>query len=251
MDIITMNDFLTNPTGKSSSSFARRDLIIADLEVRYDKLIKIKPIKIDMYRDKDTYIFYFRIPSEKFTKKLFYDVVLEFIPPSSNSSTIKTINNYRMKMFSNSPNFMFTYAYVYNKDNNLVTFLKSKISSKALKEPPKVKNPQMSYGFEKSVYFALLYLKRNKLYLKSSLLSVNKIPNRPLIKNKIKSSKDKLDEYNKIKMIEDKKAKKIKNDNKRTIANNRTTHRNHNKSVKKPKSNLKVKRPIKSTVKKK
>lgn len=258
-----MNDFLTNPTGKSSSSFARRDLIIADLNHRYDLLIKESNIEMKTFLDHGSYIFYLKIPSEKFTSKLYYDVVLEFIPISSKGNSGKketTINNYMMRMFSNSPNFMFTYAYVYKKDNNLVKFLENKLSKKSLEEEPKVKNPQLVYGFEKSVFFALLHIKRDGMNFISKLVNSPKI-NKTSLSKVIMTSNKKLDECNKLLKEERDKKKAEKAKKSRETAMKRTTHkvskekssnytsRTSSNLIKKPKkSGFNIKKPIKSTV---
>lgn len=220
--IITMNDFLTNPTGKSSAGFARRDLIIANLGYRFDKLISKYPITTQIYQyEKDSFLFKLRIPSEKYFNRLYYDVVLLFTPLIEKSNA-STINNYKMQMYSNSPNFMFTYAYVYNQDDNLVPFLKDKLNKKALTDEPKVKNPQFTYGFEKSVYFALLHLKRGGFNYISKIKNAPKLVNVSAFSSTIKSSDRILD------MIDDLKEKarlekQSKKESKLKEVKNRTT----------------------------
>lgn len=209
MTILTMQQFLKNPTGKSSAAFARRDLIIANLEKRFATLYKkrAKDFKVETYSYQGTYIFKFKIPSEKY-EGLKYDVVIQFIP-IGNSGKDLTLNNYALKIFSNSPAMMFTYAYVFNKNEMIIDFLIDKCSKRSLNEPPKIKNPQEMFGFEKSVYFSLLYIKQENLHAK-----VNIKPS-PLInikgfKKDIMTAEDKFEEYNKYKNgIENKKFDKL------------------------------------------
>ena len=197
---MTINQFLKNPAGHGSAAGARRDIIIENLENRYHKLYKNakRLFKMSVFTEDSNYFFIFNIPSETYYKeKLVYDVVIQLIPMGSASRDL-TLNRYAVKVFSNAPNFLFTYAYVYNKDDIIIDFLKDKVSELALTKPPEKRNPYQEYGFEKSVYFALLYIVGNK-HVTKALLKKNKDLNIKLIQNKIISCEEKLEEYNNIK----------------------------------------------------
>lgn len=163
--LITMDGYIKNPVGKGSANVARRDMIRRNLESRY--LVMLKQSK-SMFKIKDffidkvgNYILHMEVPSEYYYKEgLFYDVVIQFMVTDSSRVDL-TLKNYRIRLYSNSPAFMFTYGYVYNKDENLVPFLKNKLSSLALTKAPVIRNPDESYGYEKSVYFAILFLRDN------------------------------------------------------------------------------------------
>lgn len=225
MVVKTMQQFLNNPTGEASAVFARRDIVIANLQSRFNNLMKeyAKQFKCVVNVINGNYVFYLKVPSESYPNKLLYDVVLEFIPIGSANRDL-TINNYAVNVFSNAPNFIFTYAYVYNKDGNIVNFLKNKIGSKCLNEPPKTKNPSQSYGFEKSIYFALLYLK----YLGyNAKINANKVLDKRVTKDfiykKVMSGTDKLEEYNKMKENNEKKReyKALKTKGRVVLGNNK------------------------------
>jgi|GEM_PF-1799483 len=202
MKHITMTKLLQNPSGPYSAYFARRDLVIQNLTSRFQKLLTVhKDFKHEIYRDKDDFIFYFKIPSEKFETVL-YDVVIKFTPHEESSIGDMTLNNYSVMLFSNSPNFIFTYAYMYNQDGIIIPELKDKINSKALTQEAVVKNPLNSYGFEKSVYFALLYIKSFRLNVKSNILSKAGKPEWDKLYKAVKSSDLKLKEYNRLKANE-------------------------------------------------
>jgi hypothetical protein len=196
---VTMNKLLQNPSGPYSAYFARRDLTIKNLNDRFLQMQKDgKEFKLEIFRDKDEYYFYFKVPSETYDK-LHYDVVISFVPVGDQSKSDMTLNNYSVNLFSNAPNFLFTYAYVYNQDGILIDFLKDKISEKALNEPPDIRNPIKSYGFEKSVYFALLYIKMNRLHVKSAINHrTSKLDKKKLIKA-VDSTDEKLKQYNRAK----------------------------------------------------
>jgi len=223
MAVITMNRLLQNPTGPYSAYFARRDLTINDLTRRFLSLIKKHgDFKHEIFKDKDDFYFYFKVPSET-QEKLFYDVVLQFYPAVESAKSDFTLNNYGVKMFSNAPNFLFTYAYTYNKDDLLIDFLKKKISDKALDEPPNVRNPIQSYGFEKSVYFSLLFLKNSRYNIKSVIMSKAKKINKSDLLKAVDSTDEKLKHYNRAKANE-KSKKENKKLEKRVAKTSKTSY---------------------------
>lgn len=158
-----------------------------------------------------------KIPSET-VPELLFDVVLQFTP-LSNADAELTINHYSVQVFSNSPGFTFTYAYIYNKEGILIDFLRNKISSTAITTPPVIRNNEEIIGFEKSVYYALLYLKAMGYTYKSNLRRTSQIIKETsfLIRN-VKSSESKMLEYNNLKkkyklLQQEEKAKKLKSKN--------------------------------------
>lgn len=201
MVVKTIQQFLNNPIGDNSAVYGRRDIIIHNLENRFDKLIKTYLNKFKFYVNEiqGSYYFYIQLPSETYPEKLTYDIVIEFLP-IGNAKGDLTINNYAIRLFSNNPNFIFTYAYVYNKDGLIIDFLKNKIGSKCLHEKPKIKNPHLSYGFEKSVYFALLYIKYLGLTSKSNIAGkLEKRLTKDFIRKKVKTPEEKMTELERVK----------------------------------------------------
>ena len=194
---LTMRQFLINPTGKGSASVARRDRIRADMEARYKKLYKNARRKfiVRPYIDRttDNLYFWFKIPSEDYYKEdLVYDVIIHFIPPA-NYTDETPLDKFSINVFSDSPNFIFTYAYLFNSDDMVINWLKPKLPEKSLKDKPVTRNPDMSYGFEKSIYFSLLYLSDHPELLKSRKLNKLKF-NKKQILSSIKTGYQKLEE---------------------------------------------------------
>lgn len=211
MEIITMKDFLNNPTGKGSASFARRDMVKENLLQRYTKLLSDTNNGINMkcYNDKGSYIFHFKMPSETYGNQLKYDVVLQFIPIGNVTKDDVTIVNYSMKMYSNSPQFMFTYAYVFNKAKLIPKELLSKLSKESLRKEPNIRNPFHTYGFEKSIYFCLLFIKRSGYDRKSVLQKES---------TKLKSFKDQITKnvnHSEITLGENRRLRKLADEKKR------------------------------------
>lgn len=214
--IITLTEFLQNPTGKRSSYMGKRENIIKDLNNRYYKLLAQEKgkFKFKIYKDGEVYLFHFLIPTET-VGDLYYDVVLEFIPHVKEVKSDMHLLDYSLNFFSNSPHMMFTYTYVLSENQILVDFLKrTKCSKRALNERPRVTNPVEQFGFEKTCYFAASYIKDNKLYLKSVIephaINVTRQIKISLL-NQIKSQEMTLAMYNKRKeMLSNEKKKKKK-----------------------------------------
>lgn len=170
--IITLDNFINNPTGKGSSMMGKRENIKKDLAVRYSNILQKTSgvLNYQIFTDKNDehYYFYFKIPSETFND-LFYDVVLDFQCDDKKYLKFTTIADYSINFFSNSPHMTMTYTYVLNQNRIIVPFLKSKYSSDALNNAPKVRNPVEMFGFEKTCYYAALYIRDNRMYEKAFL----------------------------------------------------------------------------------
>jgi hypothetical protein len=224
--IISLDQFLTNPTGKGSSMMGKREEIKKNLQQRYYKILKNAGghFTYNVYIDKNVYLFYFKIPSE--TYEMEYDVLLEFYPHNPKLKKFKDINDYSLNFFSNSPHMMFTYTYVLHQNKITIPMLMPLYSHKALTQKPKVTNPIQIFGFEKSCYYAAMYIKENKLFTKSVIEKnatvLNRVNKAQLIKS-IATQENKFIEYNKNKQSanKDKKKAKTTNTNKTTQTTNR------------------------------
>lgn len=175
-----MNDNL--PVQKGSVKIPIKGLI----ETYRDDYYKMKAIKkIDcthtVYRmPDDTTIVHVKVPSGT-VKNFYYDVLYEL----SYTNTTKDILDCEVKIFSNSPSFVYTYAYVFYhmgategvaaptgmlinrttqkipKDRLLIREAEKKLGKEPLREPPVVRNVLGLPLFDKSLYFALFYLLDN------------------------------------------------------------------------------------------
>ena len=97
----------------------------------------------------------------------------------------------------------------------LIDILAIKCNKKALTQEPQVRNPIESLGFEKSCYFAALYLREQRLLFKSVIEQNLSIWDEKKFLASIKTDEQKLAEYNK--------AKKKKTENKRKEKKKKTT----------------------------
>ena len=85
-------------------------------------------------------------------------MVIEFFADSDVKEAGQNLFKYNARFYANDPAFVYTYAYVFNKNDLFIEELKSKMSKKALNEKPDEKNPYMQVGYIKSIYFAYLMM---------------------------------------------------------------------------------------------
>ena len=165
MDKITLDQYIKNPSGARTRITGEEEVARNVYTDKYNKLMLKVANNINYVlfkKDQERYIIYLKIPSEN-TPKLFYDVVLDFRTTEDVKKRIGNLNGYYVRFFSNDPNFTFTYAYVFNKRGLIIPELKSKLSTKSLKEKPKTTNPNKMVGYVKSIYFAYLFIKSRGL----------------------------------------------------------------------------------------
>lgn len=234
----TLKQFLTNPTGDTGNYTGSNQLIKQTLNNNYLKLLqKVGKFELNISKIKDSYFYHVKVPSDTYLKELYYDVVIKFSPDKKNIE-FSSISNYTITFFSNSPSFMYMYTYLYNKNNLLIPELNTKYSKIALTQKPNIKNPKTTLGYEKSLYYALLFIKDTGMFNKSQIdLNLN---NKFKI-SEIKTQEQKDLEYKRMKSL--KSALKKKNNKGSKIKKKGVTVNNKSK---KKKSNSKVIKPKKS-----
>jgi hypothetical protein len=187
----TLTSFMQNPQGTGIAA-ANKKFVVQGLENSYEKLLKETGAwKYRVFRiGKDLY-FQVMVPSETF-KDFTYDVVIQFIDGDGATN----LAGKQIKLFSNCPSFVFTYAYAYAIQGLLCDSLFNKFPQEVFKEAPKIRNPAMDTGYEKTLFYALYYITKNNLILRGNfngqLVSTNMLRFLPIIK----SSMTKLSEYN-------------------------------------------------------
>ena len=152
---IKINDYMNLRAINGTRILATRD-IQRILEMKYNELKK--DIQI-IYVGDSKYEGYRRvilnIPSESCGTQLYYTTVIDILTEGK----AQVQGSMYIKFFSNSPNFMFTYTYVYNKAGLLVEDYKKYLNKKALKEAPKKRNPRQLIGIEKTIAFSILFIR--------------------------------------------------------------------------------------------
>ena len=154
---VTLYSYVSNPTGKGSAFVANRSAIKNGLNMIYIKLLREHRKQfycIPYVYENGDLLLYVKVPSEAYKdNKISYDVLFKITYDQRLER-----KNRDMKIYSNSPSFIFTYCYVYNRANFLIDDLKSKVPSLALTQAPVVRNPIGSFGYEKSTYIAARYI---------------------------------------------------------------------------------------------
>lgn len=164
--MIVADNILKNPI-KGSSHMAPRNLIISSLTQIYYQSIELINFISCYKKDNKSVRVHLKIGSREFPN-VNYDVLFEFL-------NIQSINGEKiidgvfqdkteMKVFSNSPEFIFTYAYVFNTINALIPDIKHFLGGKALGSPPKIKNPTKEVGISTSLFIGLKYLEMNGFF---------------------------------------------------------------------------------------
>jgi hypothetical protein len=197
---------LISPNTGSAMSMANK-AIISDFQRRYAEKL-MKEIKVYCIKDGNNYIIHGIVPSEhndEYIDPIFYDVVFEFYPQDASIKTDLTIKNYNVKVFCNSPNWMFTFTYLFAKHDCIPNVIpKRYYGEAALSEPSKEKNPLKLFGIDRVVFMILYHLELTTGFRKNrlNLIEMYKMKPRDIV-NKIMGQEEKLDQIN----FEKKKAK--------------------------------------------
>ena len=147
--------------------------LLENLQKRY--LVNIEPnvTTVDAVKEKDNYFILVKIPSESNTEyksdKIFYDVIIELLPPNKSYLNNESVRDYDVRVYSNCPSFTYTFTYVYYKKDALIKMPKGAYTRKALSKAPKVRNPLLLFGIEKTLWFTICYIDKNKLFKRSNL----------------------------------------------------------------------------------
>lgn len=182
---MTFEEYISNPLGKQNSvlNSATREGMRALYTNKFDNILLRENNKIEYYlfkdREHNIYWAYFKIPSEE-VKKFYYDVVIKFSATQKTLGGGSNLFKYDVQFYSNDPAFVFTYAYVFNKEKMFIKELTKKMSREALTKKPREKNSKELVGYVKSLYFAYL-LMQNRSLNKKSRFEAETIPYQHLV----------------------------------------------------------------------
>lgn len=169
----TLSDFLLSP-------FNRKEDLQKDQEysTKYRKYVESNLVRINaVCKMEDSYYLHIKIPSETNQGNYDYDVVIRFFTDKPEVLSQSHLRGYYIQFFSNSPSFMYQYAYVYHKEGYLIEALYDKLDADYIDTPPDKTNPLKIKSYDKSIYIACRYLNEMKFrYLeKSGFLSKKEI----------------------------------------------------------------------------
>ena len=155
----TISDFLLNPFNLDNYD---RD---SSYDIKYNEFVKGNKIKVvGIFKMENDYLIHVKVPSES-SEGTLYDVVIDFFPPTDGIAKELTLDNYMVKFFSNSPGFVFKYAYVYKENGYFIDGFEDKLGE-ATTTPPSKSNSKSELGYDKSIFFAAKFLSDRKfIYL--------------------------------------------------------------------------------------
>lgn len=161
---ISVRTMVDNPSGSGSSFLASRRSIKKALDQGYSDTIHKSGryfIAIPFMDINGVLLYRVKVPSEDYRhNKIVYDVFIQIEAERPDAKIKPSLREIRV--YSNCPSFIFTYAYVFNKLDRIIPTFKDKIPQKALTDAPKIRNPVETLGFEKSIYYACRYLLDNQ-----------------------------------------------------------------------------------------
>lgn len=147
----TISEFVDSPFGNQNYEEKKK---MEEVYLRLKSSIKIEGYTIV----DDNYLLHVLIPSESNANQK-YDVVVLFFTDDESVKKSRTLTGYYIKLFSNSPSFIYQYAAMYHITGHLIDFLFEKMDKDYAEVMPK--NPkEMSY--DKSIYCACRYLLDDK-----------------------------------------------------------------------------------------
>ena len=171
--IHTLEEYIKNPEGKGNSTVPAivRESIMNDYKTRFSNLMLREngKVKYYLYKNNTDNVYYslVKVPSESI-HDFYYDVVFKFSATEDTPDAGRNLAKYNIQFFSNDPAFVYTYAYVFEKNGLFIDELKSKMSSEALKYEPKERNPKQVINYVKSIVFAYLVLSERGLLTKAT-----------------------------------------------------------------------------------
>lgn len=149
-----IKEFFNNPAGKGSAVL-NINATKNKFQEKYNQIRKRISHKSFFVKD-DIYILV-NIPSS--VEGIMYDVLMKFEKNKKSIGT--TILDMEMRLFSNSPSFLYTYANAYDKQKLFIKECKKKLSPKMLSDIAKTRNPYGVLSYDFSIYSALWYILSN------------------------------------------------------------------------------------------
>lgn len=165
---MTFEQFISNPLGRNSAVLTvnARQTIMDSYAKKWDVILLRENGNINYHLYKDdrhnAYYGHFKIPSET-VKNFYYDVVVKFTADARVGEGGRDLFKYSVQFYSNDPSFVYTYAYVFNKNDMFIKELTNRMDMDALRKPPKERNPHQNTGYVKTIVFAYLFMKSKKL----------------------------------------------------------------------------------------
>ena len=145
----TLNQFVLSPFYDEASM--DKDTKYA---TRYNSFISNKSIYVKSICEiEGSWYYHIKVPSEA-NDRVEYDVIIRFFTDKPFIKFETHLKNFYIQFFSNSPGFIYKYAYVYNQRGYLIELLTNKLNPEALTKPPDKSNSDQSLSYDSTIYFA-------------------------------------------------------------------------------------------------
>jgi len=154
---VNIHEYLNYPMGKGAAY-----LMIGEAKKRMSEKFALdeSEIKYVLYDTGRTLVFHFEMPSHS-THGLMYDVIVEFPYSKGDLNKGNSLYEFPFKVYSNCPSFVYTYAYVFYQKDLICNWLLDRYDKKTLTTPPKTRNEFGIVFYERSIFFALYYIRKN------------------------------------------------------------------------------------------
>ena len=188
LDGMSFDKYIDNPSG-GASVINNRQMYKDLYRSKFEKVLLKEGggIKYSVYHadDKnDSYYIYFKIPSESIDN-FYYDVVIHLFTHMMPKKVNMTLRQYQVEFYSNDPAFTYTHVHAFAKNHLFIKDLEHKMSSKALSEKAKERNPKDNVWYVKSLYFAYLAMEKYGLFNRATLQMISKPYSKHVFDNKI------------------------------------------------------------------
>lgn len=161
------------------------DIIKLGYESKLKTLInRVGKIDYRVYKEGESFFIHFKIPSEK-VDDLCYDSIIKIYPNSSKAYLQKSmsgsVKGFDFQYISNSPDFIYFYAYLFNKEGLLIDSLVDILPEECIHNKPDQNNKTSDLSSCKSLYWICILLEQfgliryNNLILKSSRYNIKEI----------------------------------------------------------------------------
>jgi hypothetical protein len=182
----TIQSFINDPLGsKGITETKYRKAQLEKLTRQYEVLLKRHggKFKWKVYQVADSIIMKVEVPSET-VSNVTYDACVEFLGVSSTNTSLLDKN---IRIFSNNAAFTFSCAYVFEKQGLLIPYFRSKLTAESLEKAPKIRNPNEEMNYEKSIVFAMMFIRQFRLHMFENYGKERTLLNKISVKNAVRS----------------------------------------------------------------
>jgi hypothetical protein len=151
---MTLRDLINNPPGSNSRQIAARYTIRDALRAKFVAAMadpaRRRRFKMSLSGTGGQYVVWVKVPSEKYAVD--YDVILQLSFPEG----ARTVTSADVKVYCNSPSFVFSLGYAFNQAGFLADGWDGALGE-AADSPSSITNPHADVGFDKVVQQAVLF----------------------------------------------------------------------------------------------